>query len=459
MAGAWAGPALVHVTSDPPEATVYIRQARFPEGEDKLRGRAPLDLSVSNVTSLERDFVLTVKLKGYHPDIRTLSLWTGAEKTVDVRLVPLDQPAPAPAEPDTTARPDRPEDDTGAETMEQEPSSPLTEADATNAVAPAGFEVAFIRSGGLYLAHADGSAEQRVADVGRSGSRAAPAWSPDGTKVAYIDRGNLFIVGEDGAAKRILRAGDLSPSKTYWRGLTPRLDGPSFRPDGSQIAFLHYTRDGFANAYVAGADGSRPTMVAELADGPPEWHPSLPLLAVPSQGSVMIYDTRTLPRPPALAVLPTADEPTWSPDGRWLAVTAGGDLWACDPLGRDRHRVFHRDGYAARRSRWLSSSRKLAAVVQVRKALGIRRDEIWAIPLERGEPRAVVGPDSLPEGGVTIDLAGVSADGASLIYGVGRSPTVYYSVPVEGGESRVLLDNAERPAWIWRKQTAPTAMD
>lgn len=68
-----------------------------------------------------------------------------------------------------------------------------------------------------------------------------PAWSPDGRQIAFVrrspDRNELFIVPSLGGAER--KVADLAASQGHWQvsgNLYPRTLGPSWSPDGEQIA-------------------------------------------------------------------------------------------------------------------------------------------------------------------------------------------------------------------------------
>jgi dipeptidyl aminopeptidase/acylaminoacyl peptidase len=88
------------------------------------------------------------------------------------------------------------------------------------------------------------------------------AWSPDGEKLALAAQEHLFILDfQTGTCTQITRG--------PWSDLSP-----SWSPDGARLAFSS-TRDGNAEIYVVGADGSGLTRITRnaVADFTPAWRP------------------------------------------------------------------------------------------------------------------------------------------------------------------------------------------
>jgi TolB protein len=88
------------------------------------------------------------------------------------------------------------------------------------------------------------------------------AWSPDGSNLAMAAAGHIFIFEfATGTCTQITNGPWID-------------DSPSWSPDGTHLAFIT-TRDGNAEIYVMGADGSAPTRITRSPVGKatPKWRP------------------------------------------------------------------------------------------------------------------------------------------------------------------------------------------
>lgn len=149
------------------------------------------------------------------------------------------------------------------------------------ALSPDARHIAFVsdRDGNpeIYLMDASGGHARRL--VANPAEERAPSWSPDGRSIAFVsDReqvDRLFLVGAGGQGERPLDPDlpdDASQAQAVWS------------PDGSRIAWVLQPAGGTHSIWVTG-----------LADR-----------------------TRVRVSPDGLA----ATDPSWSPDGRFLAFTA-----------------------------------------------------------------------------------------------------------------------------------------
>ena len=107
----------------------------------------------------------------------------------------------------------------------------------------------------IYVMNADGSNQTRLTFDPANDFYAR--WSPDGKRIAFFSQrapGGIFVMQANGS------------------GVTPLVTGdePDWSPDGKQIAFVYG-----AGIYVAGADGSGATLIADhmSQDRWPRWRP------------------------------------------------------------------------------------------------------------------------------------------------------------------------------------------
>lgn len=185
------------------------------------------------------------------------------------------------------------------------------------------------------------SAERPTYDLARitsePGLEDAPTWSPDGRSLAYIsdDNGYLGIWIRQVPGERSLRVGMPGVDEGH----------PAWSPDGNWIAFVSSRNRGgrfgiFLGSrpiemYVAGQNGDLFVMPAlggtarKLADDAydPSWSPDGSWLAFRSirDGAWRLYtialDGGRLAR--IKGVEPRALAPAWSPDGKWITYVAG----------------------------------------------------------------------------------------------------------------------------------------
>ena len=167
---------------------------------------------------------------------------------------------------------------------------------------PDGTMLAFERNREVWVVGADGSGERRLA------TGVAPAWAPDGQRLVLVQDGRLRIVGLDGSA----------------RDLAAGMD-PDWSASGL-IAFAWY-----GDIYVVSPDsgGLRQLTSGEQRDSQPAW-------SLDGARLVFVRDGALFARSPGAGesaqrltepILPARD-PSWSPDGRYVLFSSGGQVCA-----------------------------------------------------------------------------------------------------------------------------------
>jgi dipeptidyl aminopeptidase/acylaminoacyl peptidase len=186
----------------------------------------------------------------------------------------------------------------------------------------------------------------------------APSWSPDGRWLAFERGDNVWVRGLTGGRARLLARGSAlgswsADSKAMvfdglWRvdvedGRRERLLNPGglepvFSPDGQHLAFRRGESFDPAELWVADGDGGHARLVTGVATcSTPTWSPDGRELAVVDEygassafgGRLRIVDVATGQSVEPLRREVTCHRPLWSPDGRELALAvdvANGDI-------------------------------------------------------------------------------------------------------------------------------------
>jgi TolB protein len=166
-----------------------------------------------------------------------------------------------------------------------------------------------------------------------------PRWSPDSTRVVYWSGGKIIVADADSGQTHVIAGGP---------GLTT--DQPIWSADGSSVLDTLTDTNDNTDIYVAQPDGShiRRVFADPLPEGGPIWSPNgkqLAFIRYGSPPSLIVIDlaghTHVLLRPAALVSSLSEPPlsldgsgwpapPTWSPDGKRIAVDSSRGVLSVD---------------------------------------------------------------------------------------------------------------------------------
>jgi Tol biopolymer transport system component len=203
-------------------------------------------------------------------------------------------------------------------------------ADAEPAWSPDGLQLAFSRSGDVYVMPATGGTPLNLTN--NPAADASPAWSPDGARIAFTsDRDGglpqLYLMNADGS--NVVR---LAAALGY-------AGEPAWSPDGSTLAFDCVIDVGNGDICAVSADGStfRRLTTDPAWDSAPAWSPDGAAIAFATDryGSVSEIALMDAYGGNVRRLYAQGDRPSWSPDGAQIAFhliePANLDEWPPPP--------------------------------------------------------------------------------------------------------------------------------
>jgi Tol biopolymer transport system component len=223
----------------------------------------------------------------------------------------------------------------------------------------------FISGGDLWLLDANGPRQ-----LATGGTFSQPSWAPDGASLAYVYRGtnfaDIFITDDQGQSQtRLTNSQSTILDNNDWNLR------PTFSPDGQFIAFvsdrttalptlwLMNAADG-SGRHALAAPGLQQDDVDALAWSPDGSQLAVTLFNEPGPTEIALVPMNSTPGNRQLSQVisslpPGSFDPSWSPDGSWLAFAAHDgasvEIYAAQADGSAVTRLTS-DGLLARSPAW-----------------------------------------------------------------------------------------------------------
>jgi len=246
----------------------------------------------------------------------------------------------------------------------------------------------FVKDGDLWVWDAALGAHP----LATGGTFSQPSWGPDGSSLAYVYRGtnfaDIFVTDDQGQSQtRLTTSQSTILDNNDWNLR------PTWSPDGSLIAYVSDHSSALPLLWLMNPDGSGRHVLSTPGLQPE----AIDAIAWAPDGSQLAVTVYSEPGPTQVALIPLgatnrqvghvltelaggALDPTWAPDGSWLAF-AGREGYAVEvyaerPDGSGLQKLTN-DGLLARAPAWSPDGRHLAYLLNRGGAF-----EIWTVDVQ-----------------------------------------------------------------------------
>jgi hypothetical protein len=171
--------------------------------------------------------------------------------------------------------------------------------------------LAFVRERQIYRTSLDGTQVVQITNDAQ-GYNHSPSWSPDRSRIAFVryDGGqgsNIFTVKAGGEVSRRTTGGEFYE--------------PEWSPDGRQLVLSGFGSRGYGIYLLdAATDGAQPIFLTQ--GWSPTWSPNGTRIAFMNGGGVHVINADGTSLSRLILSDRWLDQPSWSPDGRSMAVTS-----------------------------------------------------------------------------------------------------------------------------------------
>ncbi len=297
------------------------------------------------------------------------------------------------------------------------------------------------------------------------GSFRGPQWSPDGREIAFQGKDGVWVAPAGGGAPRRVVQLDTALN-SLGSGSVSAVTGLAWSHDGTRLAYT--SREAVLNLTPVAPGGETVRLATPAAPGSPAWSPDGKWIAISAGNPIFIFGTGYLGNAGnnAIWLIPTTggpavritdgaslnQSPQWSPDGRAL-------YWISDRAGsRDLYRVrLDRAGSPAGSAERLTTGLDAHSISLAAKGSALAYSvfrpyaNIWSLPVPATGPVSAAQAKELTTGRQTIESVEVSPDGEWLVFDSDRGGNAdLYRMPAAGGEPlRLTSDSGGNYSAVW----------